>query len=210
MPLQRIINKSSNDLVAIWQLKESVSELEKLIDLSQTDQKIYNGFRLDKRKKEWIGSRILLQEILKTYPQIEYGDNGKPFLKDHSKYISISHANGFVAVCTSNHPTALDIETCSPRVEKIASRFVHPNEWLYIGNENKINFLTLLWSAKETLYKYYDAKGVDFKDHFEIKAFDIQNMGSIQSHCCYNQIDNTLLLNYELTSDYALVYYLRG
>ncbi|MCU4163351.1 4'-phosphopantetheinyl transferase family protein [Carboxylicivirga caseinilyticus] len=210
MPLERIIEKNTQGKVAIWHLTESLDELLEMIDLSNTDQQVFDTFKLDKRKKEWICSRIILQQFINDYPQINYTDNGKPFLVNQSKHISISHATNFVAVSISDHPTALDIEICSPRVEKAASRFVHDEEWQFITDKEKVNFLTLIWSAKETLYKYFDEWGVVFKEHFRINAFNICERGEFNSHCSYKQHDQDLILDYEITPDYALVYHLNN
>ncbi|MBS2097089.1 4'-phosphopantetheinyl transferase family protein [Carboxylicivirga linearis] len=208
MPLERIIEKSEKEKVAIWHLTESLDDLLQLINLSKKDQETLKEFRLDKRKQEWICSRILIQHLLGEYPQIEYTDNGKPFLSNQSNHISISHASGYVAVSISDFPTALDIEICSPRVEKAASRFVHTDEWLFITDEERVNFLTLIWSAKETLYKYFDEWGVVFKEHFRIKSFEISSKGQFKSHCKYKQHNKDLVLDYEITPNYALVYHL--
>ncbi len=152
------------DRVAIWHLTENLDELLDLIELSSEDKQTISQFKLDKRKQEWICSRLLLKQLLNEYPQIGYSTNGKPYLKNSDLHISISHTNGYVAVCAAHSPTALDIEIGSPRVEKAASRFVHDDEWKFIQDDEKISFLTLIWSAKETLYKYFDEWGVVFRN----------------------------------------------
>lgn len=207
MPLQRIINTPKDGQVAIWHLTESLDELLNLIELSNQDKQTIDQFKLDKRKQEWICSRVMLQHLLNHYPQIKYTSNGKPFLTQQNKHISISHTKNFVAVSLSDSPTALDIEICSPRVEKAASRFVHDEEWKFIKEADKIIFLTLIWSAKESLYKYFDEWGVVFKEHFRIKPFELCEQGQFQSHCNYKHHHQDLLLHYEVTPDYAIVYH---
>ncbi len=208
MPLERIIKNQGKGQLAIWHLTESLEELSKLIVLSSKDADSFDGFRLDKRKKEWICSRLILKQLLGHYPDIEYTSNGKPFLKNNSLHISISHTNNFVAVSLSDSPTALDIELCSPRVEKAASRFMHEEEWKFVQSD-KISYLTIIWCAKETLYKYFDEYGVVFKKHFRIKKFDIESSSSFQSHCNFKDYDKDLELHYEVTSNYILVYHLK-
>ena len=86
-------------------------------------------------------------------------------------HISISHATNYVSVALSHQPTALDIEIASLRVEKIANRFVHTNEWTYLSTSQRLKHFTLIWSAKETLYKHFDIQGILFKEQFERNNF---------------------------------------
>lgn len=209
MPLERKIYNKPGGQIAIWHLTESTEELLKMIELSADDRDTINRFRLNKRKKEWICSRLMLQQILNEYPHIAYTDNGKPFLKKSKKHISISHTNNYVAISIADSPTALDIEICSLRVEKAARRFVSDEEWKFITEKDKITFLTLLWSAKETLYKYFDEWGVVFKEHFSISPFELYNKGQLQSDCNYKHRNQHLLLQYEVTPNYVLVYHLK-
>lgn len=208
MPLERIINKNEHGRVAIWHLSESLEELLAQITLSTEDRTTLNGFKLDKRKKEWACTRLLLNQLLNHYPEIKYTDNGKPFLTNSDLHISISHTQNFVAVSLSSALTALDIELNSPRVEKAASRFMHEEEWEFIKT-NKTTYLTIIWCAKETLYKYFDEYGVIFKDHFRIKSFNLESDHCFESHCCYQNHNENLQLNFEVTPNYVLVYHLK-
>ncbi len=180
MPLFETYN-SNDTLVAIWKVEESSQQLRSQLDISETDLKTVNNFKLDRRKQEWLAARLLLQLILDKYPNIVYDNNGKPSLQDKSKYISISHTFGFVAVSVSTNPTALDIEICSERIRKVAKRFIHPIESEYIDEAKLLNYLTIIWSAKEALYKLYNIEGVIFKDQFIVHPFKISEQKEL--HC---------------------------
>lgn len=210
MPIDRIISIGKESQLTIWHLTESIDELQSLIQLSNSDQETLNLFRLDKRKKEWIAGRIILQELLNEYPQIHYTQSGKPYLSNNNLHISISHTNGYVAVCKSNLKTAVDIEICTERVEKVADRFIHPNEWLFIKPKNQLEYLTVIWSAKETLYKLFDEQGVIFKEHFEIQPFTLDSEGEINATYSYLKQSEKIILNYRFTPEYAMVYHLKA
>jgi len=208
MPIERIITSSHQHKVGVWRVSESLDELLDLICLSPQDRIKVNSFRLEKRKREWLACRILLQHLIGNYPQIEYKQSGKPFLVDHSYHISLSHTDGFVAATISTQPTALDIEICSPRIDKVAQRFMHEKEWAFVEGEQSLSYLTLIWSAKETLFKFFDESMVIFKDHFRIAPFQLNNEGHFNAACFfYDEVVN-LRFEYLHLPEFVLVYHL--
>ncbi|TRX72169.1 4'-phosphopantetheinyl transferase superfamily protein [Carboxylicivirga sp. M1479] len=206
MPLYKTIKVTEQHVVALWRIEESVAFLMDSLHLSAEGESILESFKLDKRKKEWLVSRLLLKELLEEYPHVRYGHNGKPELSNRTEYISISHCDSMVAVSVSNKPTALDIEVCGSRVERVANRFVHTDENKYIQEKSLRTYLTILWSAKEALYKYYNVAGVIFNEQFKISAFDIQNDGILQSEFINDGVHKKMNLNYVLLENFVLVY----
>ncbi len=208
MPIERVINPSDQHQAGVWRVTESLDELKQLISLSPQDREKVNSFRLEKRKREWLACRILLQHLIGKYPQIEYKKSGKPYLADHSYYISLSHTDGFVAATVSTEPTALDIEITSQRIEKVAQRYMHDREWAFVETEQTLSYLTLIWSAKETLFKLYDESMVVFKDHFRIEPFQLCTEGQFQASCFFYNEPVNLQLDYLHLPEFVLVYHL--
>lgn len=206
MPLFSLIDHSPEHKIAVWKIEETVEELQGQLSISNSDREVVDSFKLDTRKKEWLASRLLLQKILGFYPVIEYSDNGKPFLKQDRPFISISHTRGYAAVSVSDKPTAIDIEICSDRVVKVANRFVHVDEEEYIQDDHLTEYLTVLWSAKEALYKYYDEYGVIFKKQFKVYPFEIRQKGDLSSDFFHNEQIRSLNLCYEVNDCFTLVY----
>ncbi len=206
MPLYKQFDISPQHKVAVWRMDESLEFFLSELELTDSDKLKLSTFKLDKRKKEWLASRLLLYKLLGFYPEISYDDNGKPMLCNGDADISISHTDGFVAVSVSDKPTALDIELCSARVEKIATRFVHADEEAYIEANNRTQYLTLLWSAKEALYKYYNVYGVIFKEQFFVYPFSLQKLGALSCEFKNEGYVNKLSLNFVIDDSYTLVY----
>ncbi|MCG8580326.1 MAG: 4'-phosphopantetheinyl transferase superfamily protein [Bacteroidales bacterium] len=206
MPLHKLLKESEQHKVGIWKIEESIDELLSALNISESDQKRLNTFKLDRRKKEWLAVRLLLQQMLGSYPNIVYGSNGKPRLEGHNYYISISHTTNYAAVSLSDNPTALDIEICSGRVEKVADRFVHDSEWDYIDDAVKTQYYTILWCAKEAMYKHYDVFGVVFKDQFVISSFELRGEGLLHSEFIKKGVTQHLTLKYLINDDFTLVY----
>ncbi len=50
-------------------------------------------------------------------------------------------------------------------------------EWSIVNGESTnqpINLLTLLWSCKEAVFKWYGMGAVDFKKHIRIRSIDVK------------------------------------
>ena len=90
----------NNCSIAIWDTQETLNELLKLsrpFDLTK--------FKTEKRKKEFLASRLLVQEISQN-TIITYNEFGAPVL-DNGKYISISHSKEMVAIIISEQQVGL-------------------------------------------------------------------------------------------------------
>ncbi|MDR0611953.1 MAG: 4'-phosphopantetheinyl transferase superfamily protein [Dysgonamonadaceae bacterium] len=140
----------------------------------------------EKRKCEWLTARSLLKTLSGEEKKIDYQPNGKPFLSDRSYHISISHTNykgltnqsrngklsGYVAmVLNEEKKVAIDIEMISPRVLRIKDRFLGREETEAIAADAEIVHLLLHWSAKESVFKIWDAENVDYLSKIHIRPF---------------------------------------
>ncbi len=165
-----------NSEILIWKTTETVEELLQMVDnsLQETAQNNLRTIKLEKRKKEWLISRILLQKATTDHKDliIFYDKYGKPATATHN--ISISHSGDYqTMILSEEYQTAIDIQKISEKTVKISEKFLSPNErQIFDANNPKIS--TLLWSAKETAYKLYGKKELDFRKDIKIisKNFD--------------------------------------
>ena len=120
-----------------------------------------NSLTNDIRKIEFLGVRRIRNESNLSSP-IYYSDSRKPFLKKElNTYISISHSKHYCAFGASSRELGIDIEEISPRIERIASRFVSEEEKQFIS-EQKILDLTKIWTMKEAMFKLNNRTGIEF------------------------------------------------
>ena len=78
---------------------------------------------------EWLSVRVLLYAMLQEDKEIGYSPEGKPYLTDHSFFISISHTKGYVAVILSDKvPVGIDIEQYGQRVHRVAHKYMREDE----------------------------------------------------------------------------------
>jgi len=142
------------------------------------------------KRLQHLAGRYLLQELYPGFPYelIRIADTRKPYLENEAFHFSISHCGDFAAAFVS--PTVrvgVDVEEVTPRVGKILGKFLHPVElgWLGEGREGfsgehpdagPFALANLLWSAKESVYKWYGDGGVDFSEQIRLDALVPQAM----------------------------------
>ena len=121
--------------------------------------------RLAKDKRLSLGAgalaKIALMEACGAEREIEYGENGKPYVKGEKElFIGISHS-GSVAMCAvSDVDVGCDVEKICDADLKIAKRFFSPEENEYIdAAEDPCGAFYGLWTKKESFLK---ATGLGF------------------------------------------------
>jgi phosphopantetheinyl transferase len=107
-----------------------------------------------------------------TDADLIYDEYGKPHLKN-GKFISITHSYTFTAIIVSDDlPVGIDIEKQREKILKIAHKFTPFEEYKTIANVDAlISKLTIVWGAKESLYKIFGKKKLLFLHHIYIEDF---------------------------------------
>lgn len=161
--------------------------------------------RAERRIVEWLNTRVLLFEMLGEEKIIRNHPSGRPFLKDKSYRISISHTHGYVAILLSNkYYVGIDIETISNRVARVVDKFISPEE--YINPSNEIIHQLLHWSAKETLFKIMKESNIDFKEHLRVLPFEPLSRGVFDAREYKTNKQKTFKINYEVLYDAVLTW----
>ncbi len=199
--------EANGGILAVWEITESVDELLKLLNLSDTEIERLNSFRLDKRKLEFLATRCLIKELIQKDPVINYMDTGRPVLENSTFNLSISHTKGFAAVALSKGEySGIDIEHPSERVIKVYDRFVSAEEKAFIPESKQLEYFTLLWSLKEAMYKIFDEKSVIFNRDLKCYPFELSCEGEIKALFCLNK-EVELTYKYITSKDFYLVYH---
>jgi phosphopantetheinyl transferase len=165
-------------------------------------------FTAIRRRYEWLTTRWLLQQVFNETITISYHENGKPEINTNkgAMAISISHSKELIAIAINKTGKAIgvDCETIESRILKIKHKFANQQELAQI-TKNELENLSLVWSAKEALYKLYAKGGIDFNTHLEVNDFDFCREGGIftgtiskdiivQYNIQYKHIQNSLLV----------------
>ncbi len=99
-----IIKKHFNDdvVLGIWEITEDYDTLRSSLNLDKSDIETVEHFKNHQRKLEWLSVRTLLKSLLGQDSKIVYGPERKPYLKNNSHNISISHSKNLTAILISN------------------------------------------------------------------------------------------------------------
>lgn len=158
-----------------------------------------------KREIETKGREYLIKKLIDTDCRVKYDDKGKPHLLNDPRHISVSHSHDRLAIIVNkNEATGIDIELIRDKVLKIKHKFLTENELSDANND--VEKLLIYWAAKETLYKIYGLKEVDFIEHLLVKPFTKHKLGTIIGEINLPTFKQKFELHYQLLPDYVLVY----
>lgn len=193
MPLIRIEDLGSGTRLALWRMSESVDELPR----PQIED--FSTIKAEARLKEKLTEYCLLKALTSRGDiLISHYETGQPYIDGCN--ISISHTRGWAAmILSSHHRVGIDIEYYSDRVNRIADRFIRPDE----QNDNLQRRL-INWCAKETIYKLLSEEDLQY---FEMRLahFDIMPEGGDV------EVDDlkkpkSRRVQYRINDDYVLTY----
>jgi phosphopantetheinyl transferase len=194
-------------ILGVWKIEEDLNTLLESVVLDNGDLKKYKVFASTSRKLEFLSVRALLAELLGRDARIIYNKNNKPFLKDGSRFISISHSHNLTAILMStNEKVGIDLEYMSTNIGRIAFKFINRREKITKVQENRRYHLYLHWCAKEALYKICDKEGISIKKNITIEPFEVKESGEIKGKVQTDKINDSFDLFYTKYDNYAIVW----
>lgn len=213
MPLVMTIEEP-NMHIGIWSIDESadffLSNLSPCV-LADIDQPMFGKNKSDRKVLEYLCSRYLLQTIIgrEQICLFRKTKEGQPYLENDNRKISLSHSSTHAAVIVSPLICGIDIEAVTERVKKVANRFLHSDEWQITGySDDNTRILTLLWSAKETLYKLHALKGLDFRSGIRLSNLQLADDGTgwLDGRIINKGRDLFVKVYFRFLSDHVLTY----
>ncbi len=175
MPLYKTITVDEGTKALIWKIEETFDWLSNGIELTSHCQNRVDGMKSEIHKRGFMSIRHLFSEMGYTDHDLYYDENGKPHLRD-GKCISITHSFNFTAIIISEDEVGIDIEKQRDKILKIAEKFTPLKEYHTVANEEAlIRKLTIVWGAKESIYKLYAQPGLGFLQHIIITDFDFED-----------------------------------
>ncbi|WP_159946327.1 4'-phosphopantetheinyl transferase family protein [Polaribacter septentrionalilitoris] len=158
--------------VLIWKIEETIDELKSGITLTTNSESRLNSMKSEIHQKGFLSIRYLLKEIGLTDDDLQYDKFGKPHL-NNGRFISITHSFNFTAIIFSYETeVGIDIEKQREKILRIAHKFTPIEEYKTIANVDALILkLTIVWGAKESLYKIYGKKKLLFLHHIYVEDF---------------------------------------
>jgi phosphopantetheinyl transferase len=194
-------------ILGVWKIEEDLDTLLGMVPLNSDDRKRYKGFSSNSRKLEFLSVRALLTELLGPEASIVYNKNNKPFLRDGSRFISISHSHKLTSILLStNEKVGIDLEYMSSNIAAIALKFLNVKEKITKVNEDRKYHLYIHWCAKEALYKICDKEGISIRKNITIEPFEVKDAGEIKGSVHTDKINESFNLFYSKYDNYAIVW----
>lgn len=200
MPLHLHLNPDHQTHIWIWEATESTDWL-----LKQTQESIHEqslaAIKSEQRVREVVVTHLLMS--LAHIATIKHDTNGRPYCSEYP-YISISHSKQWIALAThTTSPIGIDIESHTPKVFKVAKRYMSPHELTYLPSEHLATMLAC-WCVKEAAYKIIGPSVVDFCASLRIEPFHVASEGEIT--VCEIKTSESLTMHYLHNPHYMLVY----
>lgn len=131
------------------------------------------------KRLQHLAGRFLLKYLFPDFPShlVQIADTRKPYLPDEEYHFSISHCGDFAAAIVSkNYRVGIDIEIPDEKAKRIRQKFISKAE-MEVLNPIHLEEYTQIWSAKETVFKWYSKGEVDFRQHIQLRE--------IVDNCCF-------------------------
>ena len=157
-------------------------------------------------QRGFLSVRKLLNEADYTDFDLYYDEFGKPHLQD-GKYISITHSYQFSSIIISDETVGIDIELQREKIIRIADKFCD-TEFQYLDREKTTDYikkLTVIWGAKEAIFKIRNEKGISFKDHIAVNEFDLNQSQAI-ANLHFGGLHKEFNIYFEEMEGFTLVY----
>ena len=193
-----------NTQVGIWQIDEAPDFF--LSRMNITDSSLEKIAKMNERRQtEWLAARYLLQQMLGKQAFCQSDAFGKPVLQNSDRHLSISHSRGLATVVVSDKPIGVDIQEISPKIQRIAHKFMRTAETESLSTAHAIEHLHIYWGAKEALYKAYGKKELDFRQNIAVEPFYYLPKGNTTGRVVKGDYNTTFDIYFEEIEQHYLV-----
>jgi len=192
MPLLRTTHPFPDAIFGLWQIAESEEFFRTDLPLSASEESDLSQHQNPLRRLEWLAGRWLLHKLTDAPERLPLSKDAfsKPFFPENQDLAcSLSHSKGNVgalivhsqkSTVKSQQPTVksqrstvnsqqsigCDIQVLTEKMSRIAHKFLNDAEKDFVKTrpfDEELELLHLFWTAKESLYKAYGLKELDFR-----------------------------------------------
>lgn len=223
MPLHSLQHLSPTAVLGLWHLTETAAELWPQLPQPEAYQPLLPATANPVRQGQWLAGRALVHALAPALVAeipadllVHNDATGRPWLAGgaHGLTVSLSHSGAWVAaVLARGGRVGVDVEMIRGKAQRLAAKFLASPEWAaaaaasQAAPEAASAHYTLLWSAKETLYKLAAQRGIIFKNQLLLDDFHSRESGEIPAtlvlggeqtrHCiCYSRPAPGYVLTY--------------
>ena len=205
MPLVYQQNINAVTKIGVWHIAEAEDFFLRQVPLQRTITHWH-------KRLQHLAGRLILKELYPDFPlgEILIADTKKPFVENEAWHFSISHSGDYAAAMVSKvNRVGVDVEWGNVKIAEIQHKFLGEEE-LAVGSRQWAvgsgQWLTLCWSVKEAVYKWWGLGGVDFKKDIIIRSVSGETGQGIV-HCVFKNA-TTLDVHYLHFNDNYLTWVL--
>jgi len=192
--------------LGLWRMTEPWEDLLALLDLPDAEMVVFEAISKGKRKQEWLACRVLLKEMLGRNGVIGYDSERKPHIAGSSLEISMSHSGAYVCVyLREGASVGVDVQQMKPSISKGAFYFLNEAELPWADLDDNVQ-MHLIWSAKESVFKYAGAASIDLKKHITINPFYGNQNGRFEVNLQKGASQETIQIQFDTFEDYVLTW----
>jgi phosphopantetheinyl transferase len=163
------------------------------------------------KRLQHLAGRYLLPTLFEDFPleEILIADTRKPFLPDEKYHFSISHCGDYAAaIVSANQRVGIDIEKPTEKIFRIIHKFLRDEEKMFLDEQMSsrqlLQLATLLWSTKESMFKWFGDGGIDFRQHLHIQNIE-GNDEEGKLICQFQKLDEiSLTVNYRFMEELVM------
>ncbi len=181
MPLYQTLSHKDIVKITLWQINETEEELKEQVHLFPADLERMDKIKHPVKIREFLALRCCLKQHFGENLPVFYTPEGKPYLKN-GNHISFSHTHDFAGiVVSSGNEVGIDLEAHRDGIQRIAPKFLRPEEKLSSDPAHHTGHITFYWGAKEVMVKIEGNRRLNFKNQLQVKPFDYQDKTSTEA-----------------------------
>lgn len=196
----------NNSCLGLWNICEPLEELLQGVDLNQHDL-----FTLEKKisvrkKKEWLACKNLVRSMTSDVVAIDYDLNGRPFDMTGKYHVSMSHSGHYAsAYLSESGPVGTDVQRLKPTISAGADFFLNKDELKWVDIEDN-RLMHLVWSAKESAFKFAAQNDLNFKKDIVLNCFNSNQNEHIEVTIFRHQATEKIRTAYSFFEEYVLTW----
>lgn len=197
--------------LGLWKIEEPESWFRDQLMLSPLELRQLSTIK-GRKRVEWMSVRHLIhimsgRERRGAFFKDEFG---KPHLENSPWQISVSHTDNMAAAMAAPGLLGVDIQHLVGKIGRLAPRFMRPEETQCLQAPFDLEHLHVFWGAKESLYKAYGRRRLDFLEDIRVTPFTFQPAGGETTGSVIKDGEQfDFRIRYEMMENYVLVYALQ-
>ncbi|HAO46042.1 MAG TPA: 4'-phosphopantetheinyl transferase superfamily protein [Ferruginibacter sp.] len=205
MPLVYQQNINAVSRMAVWHITEDEHFFLAQVPLQKTISHWH-------KRLQHLAGRLLLKELYPDFPvsMIRIADTKKPYLADEPFHFSISHCGDYAAAIVSKeYRVGVDVEQVNEKIKILQKKFLSEAEMKTLLAQCSMTHeqcLTLCWSVKESVFKWWGRGSVDFKRGMVVQSVQ-GDAAEGKVHCLFKN-ETELVIHYLAFNDNFLTWVL--